>query len=73
MSLGLSVFPDDPVGVDDFIVHADRALYAAKLAGGGTWKMFGERAAQDQQGAERELDEASERDEATWTISRSSR
>jgi diguanylate cyclase (GGDEF)-like protein len=73
VSLGLSVFPDDPVGIDDFIVHADRALYAAKVAGGRTWKIFGERMAQDKRGAAGELDEASERDDATWTNSRSSR
>jgi diguanylate cyclase (GGDEF)-like protein len=39
-SLGMTVFPDDPGSLDDLIVHADRALYAAKQTGRGTWTLF---------------------------------
>jgi diguanylate cyclase (GGDEF)-like protein len=39
-SLGMTVFPDDPGRLDDLIVHADRALYAAKEAGRRTWMLF---------------------------------
>ncbi|MGH6919564.1 MAG: EAL domain-containing protein [Geminicoccaceae bacterium] len=39
-SLGMTVFPDDPGSLDELIVHADRALYAAKQTGRGTWTLF---------------------------------
>jgi predicted signal transduction protein with EAL and GGDEF domain len=39
-SLGMTVFPDDPGGLDDLIMHADHALYAAKQTGRGTWMLF---------------------------------
>ena len=39
-SLGLTVFPDDPAELDAFVAHADRALYAAKEAGGRTCRLF---------------------------------
>ena len=39
-SLGMTVFPDDPGSLDELVVHADRALYAAKQTGRGTWKLF---------------------------------
>jgi diguanylate cyclase (GGDEF)-like protein len=39
-SLGMTVFPDDPGSADELIAHADRALYAAKQAGRGTWAQF---------------------------------
>ncbi len=39
-SLGFTVFPDDPAELDAFIAHADQALYAAKTAGGRTWRLF---------------------------------
>ena len=41
-SLGMTVFPDDPGSLDDLVVHADRALYAAKEAGRRTWMLFDE-------------------------------
>ena len=39
-SLGMTVFPDDPGSLDELMVHADRALYAAKQTGRGTWRLF---------------------------------
>jgi diguanylate cyclase (GGDEF)-like protein len=39
-SLGMTVFPDDPGGLDELIMHADHALYAAKQTGRGTWMLF---------------------------------
>jgi diguanylate cyclase (GGDEF)-like protein len=39
-SLGMTVFPDDPGSLDELIAHADRALYAAKQTGGGSWTLF---------------------------------
>jgi diguanylate cyclase (GGDEF)-like protein len=39
-SLGMTVFPDDPGGLDELVAHADRALYAAKEAGRRTWALF---------------------------------
>jgi GGDEF domain-containing protein len=40
VSVGLTVFPDDPGESDELLRHADRALYAAKAAGCGTWRRF---------------------------------
>ena len=34
------MFPDDRAELDAFIAHADQALYAAKAAGGRTWRLF---------------------------------
>jgi diguanylate cyclase (GGDEF)-like protein/PAS domain S-box-containing protein len=44
VSLGVTVFPDDPGGPDELTRHADRALYAAKAAGRGTWRAWGDAA-----------------------------
>jgi diguanylate cyclase (GGDEF)-like protein len=41
-SLGMTVFPADSGSLDELIAHADRALYAAKQTGRGTWTLFGE-------------------------------
>ena len=40
VSLGMTVFPDDPGRLDDLVIHADRALYATKQTGRGTWTLF---------------------------------
>jgi len=45
-SLGMTVFPDDPGSLNDLVVHADRALYAAKQTGRGTWTLFADRMAE---------------------------
>jgi predicted signal transduction protein with EAL and GGDEF domain len=45
-SLGMTVFPDDPGSLKVLMVHADRALYASKQTGRGTWTLFGERMAE---------------------------
>jgi diguanylate cyclase (GGDEF)-like protein len=39
-SLGMTVFPDDRGSLDELMVHADHALYAAKQTGRGTWTLF---------------------------------
>jgi diguanylate cyclase (GGDEF)-like protein/PAS domain S-box-containing protein len=39
-SLGLAVFPDDLESADDLVLAADRALYAAKAAGRGSWSRY---------------------------------
>jgi diguanylate cyclase (GGDEF)-like protein len=39
-SLGMTVFPDDRGSLNELMVHADRALYAAKQTGRGTWMLF---------------------------------
>jgi diguanylate cyclase (GGDEF)-like protein len=44
-SLGMTVFPDDPGSLAELMVHADRALYAAKQTGRGTWTLFAARTA----------------------------
>ena len=36
-SVGLRVYPEDPGDPDQLLANADRALYAAKAAGRGTW------------------------------------
>jgi diguanylate cyclase (GGDEF)-like protein len=36
-SIGLRVYPDDPGSPDLLLANADRALYAAKAAGRGSW------------------------------------
>lgn len=46
-SLGFTVFPDDPADLDGLISHADRALYAAKEAGGRAWRAFTEQTGED--------------------------
>jgi predicted signal transduction protein with EAL and GGDEF domain len=45
VSLGLTVFPDDPSGPDQLLRHADAALYQAKAAGRGTWRAHAHAAA----------------------------
>ena len=45
-SLGMTVFPDDPGSLKELMVHADRALYAAKQTGRGTWRLFADRMAE---------------------------
>jgi diguanylate cyclase (GGDEF)-like protein len=45
-SLGMTVFPDDHGSLDELVVHADRALYAAKQKGGGGWRLFADRVAE---------------------------
>lgn len=42
-SVGLAVFPDDPVDVDTLLRHADAAMYQAKEAGRNTWRLYGAR------------------------------
>lgn len=39
-SLGVTVFPDDPVDPDTLVRHADHAMYAAKQAGKNRYQMF---------------------------------
>ncbi|MGD9511275.1 MAG: putative bifunctional diguanylate cyclase/phosphodiesterase [Geminicoccaceae bacterium] len=36
-SIGVAVYPADQSGAEQLLEHADRALYAAKAAGRGTW------------------------------------
>jgi diguanylate cyclase (GGDEF)-like protein len=45
-SLGMTVFPADSGSLDELIAHADRALYAAKQTGRGTWTLFDHRIAE---------------------------
>jgi diguanylate cyclase (GGDEF)-like protein len=45
-SLGMTVFPDDPGSLKELMVHADRALYASKQRGRGTWTLFADRMAE---------------------------
>jgi diguanylate cyclase (GGDEF)-like protein len=39
-TLGLTIFPADPGGPEELLLNADRALYAAKQAGRGTWAAY---------------------------------
>ena len=39
-TVGLTVYPDDRGDAEELLVSADRALYAAKEAGRGTWARF---------------------------------
>ena len=41
-SVGFCVYPEDPGGLDQLLAGADRALYAAKAAGRGTWARAGD-------------------------------
>ena len=41
ISLGLVRYPGDATTADDLIAAADRAMYAAKSTGGGTWRSVG--------------------------------
>jgi diguanylate cyclase (GGDEF)-like protein len=45
-SLGMTVYPADSGSLDELIAHADRALYAAKQTGRGTWTLFDEASAE---------------------------
>ena len=40
VSVGVANFPDDASDSDQLLRNADRALYAAKAAGRGTWRAF---------------------------------
>jgi diguanylate cyclase (GGDEF)-like protein/PAS domain S-box-containing protein len=39
-SVGIAMFHDREPGVDELLKRADRAMYAAKAAGRGTWRFF---------------------------------
>lgn len=39
-SVGIAMFHDRETGVDELLKRADRAMYAAKAAGRGTWRFF---------------------------------
>ena len=39
-SIGFAVFPEDLATPDELLIGADRALYAAKAAGRGTWARY---------------------------------
>jgi diguanylate cyclase (GGDEF)-like protein/PAS domain S-box-containing protein len=41
-TLGLTIFPADPGGPEELLLNADRALYAAKQVGRGTWAAYAE-------------------------------
>ena len=41
-SIGLTVFPNDAVGPEVLLRHADAAMYRAKEAGRNTWRLFGD-------------------------------
>jgi diguanylate cyclase (GGDEF)-like protein/PAS domain S-box-containing protein len=41
-TLGLTLFPADPGGPEQLLLNADRALYAAKQSGRGTWAAYAE-------------------------------
>jgi len=56
-SIGLTLFPDDPAELGGFIAHADRALYAAKQAGGRTWRLFRDGMHPSSNGSQRIADE----------------
>lgn len=40
ISIGVAVWPGEPVGAEAMIARADTALYAAKAAGRGVWRAF---------------------------------
>jgi diguanylate cyclase (GGDEF)-like protein/PAS domain S-box-containing protein len=44
-SIGISTYPGDARDARTLLQHADGAMYAAKAAGGGTYRMHGERPA----------------------------
>jgi diguanylate cyclase (GGDEF)-like protein len=39
-SVGIAVYPDDAITIDDLVAHADAAMYQAKDAGKNTWRMY---------------------------------
>lgn len=39
-SVGIAMFHDRAPSIDELFKHADRAMYAAKAAGRGNWRMF---------------------------------
>ena len=42
VSIGVSVYPDDGSSADALLASADSAMYAAKRAGRGTYRLFGD-------------------------------
>ena len=43
VSVGVAFFPEDGRNADDLLAHADEALYRAKAAGRGTYRLYGVR------------------------------
>ena len=39
-SIGITIYPDDALGIDDLLKHADQAMYAAKGAGRNRFSYF---------------------------------
>ena len=67
-SIGISVYPDDDTDIDQLIRKADVALYQAKAAGGGDYRIYDavmHEATRAVKRVERELRLAIERDEFT--------
>jgi len=56
ISVGVAVFPDDGLDAERILASADLALYTAKKAGRGTWRVF-DRRLQQQLQAQRSLDQ----------------
>ena len=40
--MGIALFQDQEPDIDELFKHADQAMYAAKAAGRGNWRMFDE-------------------------------
>jgi diguanylate cyclase (GGDEF)-like protein len=41
-SIGIAFHPDDALGEIELVKNADEAMYRAKQAGGGCWRMYGQ-------------------------------
>jgi diguanylate cyclase (GGDEF)-like protein len=52
LSLGVAVFPEHGLQVDELTRAADRAMYQAKAAGGGRWRLAEPQAPAAEQGVE---------------------
>jgi diguanylate cyclase (GGDEF) domain len=52
LSLGVAVFPENGLQVDELTRAADRAMYQAKAAGGGRWRLAERQAPAPAQGAD---------------------